>query len=347
MDADRFDTLIRSLSEGTTRRGITRLLGGLALGALLCPLSLAAKKDGNHKNGGKDQGTGKKGDNDQDRNEKGTQDTTGKDPDATVAARATMPTKFNPPQKYYLALGDSLAFGFQFAIFNQYFPSVPPDLFVHGYVDDLSQLLHPIRPDIETINYGCPVETTDSFIGGGCLYTAQGHQLHASYSVSQLEAAIAFLRSHQGQVSPITFNLGSNDLNVLPGLCGGDVSCYELHLAQIAENLDEILGALRAVAPNSEILTFTNYNVAFLVNPNSSQLTEAFNKVVEDTAAAHGVRVADVYAAFNGKKLPQPATICDLTLVCTALQDGHPSDAGYQVIAEQLWDASEYKKLGD
>ena len=129
------------------------------------------------------------------------------------------------------------------------------------------------------------------------------------------------------------------------------MSCYKregpIVIDQIAEHLDEILGALRAVAPTSEILTFTNYNVAFLNDPRFLQLTEAFNEVVTETAAAHGVRVADVYAAFNGKKLPQPATICDLTLVCTALQDGHPSDAGYQVIANQLWGASEYEKLGD
>ena len=32
------------------------------------------------------------------------------------------PPRFNPPKEFYLALGDSLAFGFQFDIFNQHFP---------------------------------------------------------------------------------------------------------------------------------------------------------------------------------------------------------------------------------
>jgi hypothetical protein len=58
---------------------------------------------------------------------------------------------FNPPKQYYLALGDSLAFGFQFAIFNQRFPTVPPELF-RGYVDDFSQMLPGIRPDLQTMN---------------------------------------------------------------------------------------------------------------------------------------------------------------------------------------------------
>jgi len=256
------------------------------------------------------------------------------------------PPRFNPPKQYYLALGDSLAFGFQFSIFNQHYPSVPPNLFVHGYVDDFSQMLQPIRPNIQTINYGCVGETTDTFIHGGCLYTTQGFQLHNSYAGAQLDAAITFLRAHRGQVSPITFNLGGNDLNALTTLCGSDLSCYQLQgplvLAQIAANINQILGALRAAAPNSEIITFTNYSVAFLIDPRFLELTDAFNVVVKTTAAAHRVWVADVFTAFNGPR--QPGTICSLTLICTS-GDSHPSDAGYQVIAEQLWQVSEYDKI--
>ena len=264
-----------------------------------------------------------------------------------VVSAATSP-KFDPPRKYYLALGDSLAFGFQFSIFNQHYPSVPPGLFVHGYVDDFSQMLQHIRPNIQTINYGCVGETTDTFIRGGCLYTTQGFQLHNSYSGSQLDTAIRFLRAYPGQVSPITFNLGGNDLNALEALCVSDFSCYQIQgpivLNQIATNLDHILSTLRATAPNSEIITFTNYNVAFLSDPRFLELTDSFNTVVKATAAAHRVRVADVFAAFNGP--PQPETICSLTLICT-LGDSHPSNAGYHVIAEQLWRVSEYDKLKD
>src|SRR5215212_6298917 len=49
MDSDHFDALVRAFSEGTTRRRLTRLLGGLALGALLRPLASAAEKGGNGK----------------------------------------------------------------------------------------------------------------------------------------------------------------------------------------------------------------------------------------------------------------------------------------------------------
>ena len=40
-------------------------------------------------------------------------------------------------------------------------------------------------------------------------------------------------------------------------------------------------------------------------------------------------------------------TLCLLSLICTALQDIHPSDAGYAVMARQFWNASGYSRLTD
>src|SRR5262249_34636560 len=177
----------------------------------------------------------------------------------------------NAQKNYYLALGASLAFGFQWSIFNQNFPSVPPELFAHGYVDSFGQMLGQVWPDIQTVNFGCVGETTNTFIQGGCLYTTQGFQLHDGYSGSQLDAAVAFLRANAGNVSPITFNLGTNDLNALVARCGTDLSCYQLEgphvLSEIETNLDRILGTLRSAAPYAEIITFTSYDVAFLIDP--------------------------------------------------------------------------------
>jgi hypothetical protein len=87
----------------------------------------------------------------------------------------------------------------------------------------------------------------------------------------------------------------------------------------------------------------TSYNVNFLVDPRLLQLTVAFNMIITTTAATYRTRVADVFTPFN--RGPQPTTICLLTLICTQLQDGHPSDAGYQVIAQQFWAASGYDRL--
>jgi lysophospholipase L1-like esterase len=265
---------------------------------------------------------------------------------ATGMARQA-PAKFNPPKQYYLALGDSLAFGFQLSKFNANFPFEPPALFSTGYVDDFSARLQEIHPGITTVNYGCTGETSLTFIQGGCTYTAAGFELHDSYSGSQLSAALDFLHAHRGQVSPITINIGINDLTNLQSLCGSDVSCFFTNglaaLDETATNLHYILSQLRAAAPDAEIITFTNYDVSFLFDPRLQQLTQAFNSVVISTAAASSVRVADVFGPFNSD--PSLATICTLTFECADLQDGHPTDLGYEVIAEQIWAASDYDRL--
>lgn len=255
--------------------------------------------------------------------------------------------RFNPPKQYYLALGDSLAFGSQQVKFNANFPVEPPSAFNTGYVDDLAVMLRGIRPDIQTVNFGCPGETSLTFINGGCSYTSRGFSLHNSYSGPQLSAALAFLQEHPGQVSPITINVGGNDFGPLQSICGSDLSCYEVHgpaiLAATRANLDQILGAIRNTAPNAEIITFTTYDLTVLVDPRFGRFTAAFNDVVTDTARSHSVRVADVFSAFNDG--PQPATLCSLTFACTPLRDTHPTDAGYATIAAHIWAVSDYDRI--
>ena len=101
------------------------------------------------------------------------------------------------------------------------------------------------------------------------------------------------------------------------------------------------LGELRAAAPSAEIIVMTYYDPYAAVAPQSLAITHALNNAITTAAAAHGVRVADAFSPINLAQ-PQPATLCALTLVCTALHDIHASDAGYAVIAQQFWAASDY-----
>src|SRR5215207_249935 len=93
MDSDRFDALTRSFSADTTRRSLTRLLGGLALSGLLSSLAGAAKKGGHHNKGGhyKNDGNAKKGGKGKGNGKKGTKSNDGhkQDNDKTVSASAT------------------------------------------------------------------------------------------------------------------------------------------------------------------------------------------------------------------------------------------------------------------
>ena len=252
---------------------------------------------------------------------------------------------FNPPKHFYLALGDSLAYGFQQAKFLGEAASghIDPATFP-GYAGDFASLLRDVRPEIQSVNYGCPGETTASYFTG-CSFSAVGHfPLHNWYGGSQEAAALAFLHAHPGQVSPITLDNGANDTT--PCATSPDPLCLPTALAQVRSNLDRALAELRDAAPNAEIIVMEYYDPFAVVAPSTLAGTRALNEAIATAAAAHGARLADAFTPFNLAP-PQPQTLCALTLFCTALHDIHASDAGYAVIAHQFWEASGYGRLGD
>ena len=57
------------------------------------------------------------------------------------------------PQSYYLALGDSVAYGFQPPKASA---GLPPTAFNTGYVDVFAARLRQLAPKIQVVNYGCP-----------------------------------------------------------------------------------------------------------------------------------------------------------------------------------------------
>jgi hypothetical protein len=173
-------------------------------------------------------------------------------PAAHAGASAEEP-RFNPPKQYYLALGDSFTYGFQFSKLG-----LPPPAFTTGYVDVFATRMRTIRPDLVVVNYGCPGESSVTLIAGGCSGRAAGVALHDGYEGAQLDAAVAFLRGHPGQVSPITLTVWSNDFLELVRSCGGDFVCVQAQapaaIAQYASRLALILHRLRAAAPSAEII---------------------------------------------------------------------------------------------
>jgi lysophospholipase L1-like esterase len=72
-------------------------------------------------------------------------------------AAAARPAHFDPPKRYYLALGDSIGYGFQT---SKALAGLPPQAFNTGYVDLLSARLRHLQPGITTVNFSCPGEST-------------------------------------------------------------------------------------------------------------------------------------------------------------------------------------------
>jgi lysophospholipase L1-like esterase len=249
---------------------------------------------------------------------------------AAPAAQATPPPKHNPPKSIYLALGDSSAFGFQLARFIQNLPTEDPAAFNTGYVDNFARDLRAIKPRSQTVNLGCPDETTDSLLGlEPCTYRLLGFPLHTDYSGSQIDAALDVLRAHPGQVSPITIDIGGADLG------------RGRSLDHIEGNLSRILARLRQAAPYSEIIVLGYYNPFVVTVPGSDAIARMFNAHLAQAAAQHRASFADPLPVFNPPVNEIP-TICSLTGMCTPLQDTHASDLGYRKLADLLFAASGY-----
>jgi lysophospholipase L1-like esterase len=250
-------------------------------------------------------------------------------PIATSMAGATPPPKHNPPKSIYLALGDSSAFGFQLGKFLQNLPAEDAAAFNTGYVDRFARYLRAIKPRIQTINLSCNDETTDSFLGLElCNYHAL-FPLHTDYSGPQIDVALDVLRTHRGQVSPITINIGGADLG------------RGRSLDHIQANLSRILARLRKAAPYSEIIVLGYHNPFVVTVPGSDPLARDFNAHLAAAAAEHRAEFVNPLPVFN-PPVDEIATICRLTGMCTPLQDTHPSDAGYQKLADLLLAASGY-----
>jgi len=166
------------------------------------------------------------------------------------------------PQNYYLALGYSIAYGIQPTKVK---PGAGPSAFRTGYVDAFAARLRKLSPKLQVVNYGCPGESTRTFVAGGCEGRGDVKALHDAFRGSQLDAALSFLRAHPGDVSPITVTLYGNDwLPVLLDTCNAKVACARMQAPSatkaFASRLTAILRRIRAAAPDAEIIVTGAWN---------------------------------------------------------------------------------------
>ena len=64
-------------------------------------------------------------------------------------------------------------------------------------------------------------------------------------------------------------------------------------------------------------------------------------QVASDAAARNNARFANAFDAIHTTD-----QICDFTVRC-ASSDAHPTDAGYQAIANLIWSVSGYDRFAD
>jgi lysophospholipase L1-like esterase len=244
------------------------------------------------------------------------------------------------PRDYYLALGDSMVYGFQPTKAAR---GLPPSAFDTGYVDVFATRLRALAPGVRVVNYGCPGESTVTFTKGRCPWLAEGKRLHDAFRGSQLDAALAFLRAHPGQVSPITVTLWGNDFFALVDACKGDPACVQKRTGPIVSRLRTILTRLRQAAPTSEIIVTGAWNPGAEGFAQTDPVFRSLDRQIRRAAASTGARVADMRKVFNtgGTPAARRARICSLTFMCKG-GDPHPTNAGYRAMAKEFLAASGY-----
>lgn len=224
---------------------------------------------------------------------------------------------FVGPKSYYLALGDSLAFGFQID-FN----------WDDGYNDDFYAHLHGNYPNLALVNYGCPGETSVTFIHGGCPWPK--FLLKNSYPGPQMQAAVNFIKAHPGQVSPVTLDMGANDVLPCFNEDNGQVDkiCAQQAMANLEQNLPIIYSTLTAALDGQGDLLIMDYYDPFIREyPFTGQLAQQLNQLIQTDAAEYGIPVVDIYPQFTA------SDICSYTWICSIFDDVHCTDTGYAVIA--------------
>jgi lysophospholipase L1-like esterase len=262
---------------------------------------------------------------------------------------------------YYVALGDSLSVGIQPNAAGQ---QLMTD---QGYVNDLYAHYRDERPQLKLRQFGCPGDDTANVI------TGQGNAAAAQYyhcdrqDGSQLNAAVAFIRAHAGQVKLISIDIGANDINncLNPAVYAHGVSytiaCVNRGEASIAANLPTILRALAAAAaPGTQLVGGEVYDpflaglldtdaMVRAVSTQSIGLITKLNSEIAYADAGAGFKTADVadaFSTYDTRRVTAPGgrvrvgrnlvVLCRYTWVCTKAPRGpniHPNATGYRVIA--------------
>jgi lysophospholipase L1-like esterase len=243
----------------------------------------------------------------------------------------------------YLALGDSIAFGYQPAAVTPLTKYLDAANFT-GYPNDVARALH-----LHLVNASCPGETTASMISKsapnvGCESSPNGgpgyrsfSPLHVAYSGSQLAFAVRYLRRHP-QTKLVTIDIGANDLFLCEdknsGSCTG--SDFTRTLAAVTRHLDKILGSLRNRGGYRGTLVVMNYYALTYGTSLTNIGIQSLNTTLARAAARYGGQVADAFGAFQAASARFSGDTCEAGLRIKLPGGGcdlHPTARGHEVLA--------------
>lgn len=243
----------------------------------------------------------------------------------------------------YLALGDSVAFGYRPTSVTPPTGYLNPANFT-GYPEDLAKMLR-----LRLVNASCPGETTSSMINSaalnnGCESNVQGGPgyrslapLHVGYGGSQLSYAVRYLQRYP-QTALVTIDIGANDIFVCEQTTADYCTGTDLDRAvvKVRANLATILSALRQQAHYRHALVVLTYYALNYGDSTSLTQMRELNAALAGPAARFDASIADGYAAFRAASIGSGGDSCAAGLrikLPTGGCDLHPSVAGQRVLA--------------
>ena len=246
-------------------------------------------------------------------------------------------------QSQYLALGDSIPFGY-----NPLLLPVPPSTTPPPVVTDFVGYPELAAPKLKLAltNASCPGQTSGGFISlagtdNGCFgYLGLGFPLHTTYTGSQLDFALSYLSSNP-KTRLVTLTLGGNDLLFCkhhttdgcesPGEIGPVLTAY-------TQNLTTILTAIRSVY-RGKLVAVTYYSPDYN-DPLITGALTALNDITTQLTVSFNGTTADGFTAFQKKAARYGGDTCATGLLIRPDPNGpcdfHPTRAGAQLLADTL-----------
>ncbi|HEY7074560.1 MAG TPA: GDSL-type esterase/lipase family protein [Solirubrobacteraceae bacterium] len=264
---------------------------------------------------------------------------------AVAAAPAAARQKPVTRGSTYLALGDSVPFGYQES------GVVPAPDYAHarnftGYPELVGQALH-----LRVANAACPGETSASLVNAaatsnGCENAyRKSFPLHVRYKGSQLAYAVKFLKRHRN-TRLVTLMVGANDYflcqKATADSCGSAAEQSAV-LTKIAANVRKTLSRIRNTARYRGQIAIVSYYSFNYSSPAVNALSQALNTRLRKAARSFHVVMADGFGTFRAGAAHAGGSPCVAGLLTQLGSPGtcgiHPSYAGQSLLAQAVMKA--------
>jgi lysophospholipase L1-like esterase len=269
---------------------------------------------------------------------------------ASAKPKAHAPLPVTPGTRY-LALGDSVTFGYME-------PTVVPAPNYHdqaslpGYPELLGSELR-----LKVANAACSGETSSSLINtaaqsNGC-ENSPGHPgvgyrtqfpLHVNYKGSQLAFALSYLKAHK-DVTLVSLMIGANDFFVCQETTSDGCASEQATVAKtVTANIKKILGSIRTKAHYKGQIAIVNYYSLDYSSAAINAQSQLLNTVQDGAAKPFHVEIADGYGELQKGAAHFGGSTCGAGLI-TQLNSTpgkcgiHPSYAGQSLLAQALENA--------